>query len=142
MISQSDNRSFVDVVDTSLTDGPFNYLITNLIQGTRSRLCSQNTHTIIYSYLTSTLIHLYLHLHSPQALCCIDKKGILSWPNPTAEKVFFLRNSSPASPSSSNTSLGGSMGRGDSTPEPSERPHEPTTVAEVSVIQDVTYTQQ
>lgn len=27
------------------------------------------------------------------ALCCIDKKGILSWPNPTAEKVFFLRDS-------------------------------------------------
>lgn len=25
------------------------------------------------------------------ALCCVDKKGILSWPNPTAEKVFFLR---------------------------------------------------
>ncbi|KAG7303015.1 hypothetical protein JYU34_013023 [Plutella xylostella] len=70
-------------------------------------------------------------LGSISALCCIDKKGILSWPNPTAEKVFFLRNSSPASPSSSNTSLGGSMGRGDSTPEPSERPHEPTTVAEV-----------
>lgn len=23
-------------------------------------------------------------------MCCIDKKGILSWPNPTAEKIFFL----------------------------------------------------
>lgn len=22
----------------------------------------------------------------------MDKKGVLSWPNPTAEKVFFLRN--------------------------------------------------
>ncbi|XP_011498921.1 PREDICTED: uncharacterized protein KIAA0195 isoform X1 [Ceratosolen solmsi marchali] len=31
-------------------------------------------------------------LGSVTALCCIDKKGILSWPNPTAEKVFFLRN--------------------------------------------------
>lgn len=31
-----------------------------------------------------------------QALCCIDKKGILSWPNPTAEKVFFLRNGEPS----------------------------------------------
>ncbi|XP_058443987.1 transmembrane protein 94 isoform X3 [Malaya genurostris] len=28
------------------------------------------------------------------ALCCVDKKGILSWPNPTAEKVFFLRSAS------------------------------------------------
>ena len=27
-----------------------------------------------------------------QSFCCVDKKGILSWPNPTAEKVFFLRN--------------------------------------------------
>jgi len=25
------------------------------------------------------------------ALCCIDKKGVLSWPNPTADKVFFLK---------------------------------------------------
>ncbi|XP_065080597.1 transmembrane protein 94 isoform X2 [Ochlerotatus camptorhynchus] len=33
-------------------------------------------------------------LGSITALCCVDKKGILSWPNPTAEKVFFLRNSS------------------------------------------------
>jgi hypothetical protein len=24
----------------------------------------------------------------------VDKKGILSWPNPTAEKIFFLRNGS------------------------------------------------
>ncbi|XP_032591882.1 transmembrane protein 94 [Drosophila grimshawi] len=32
-------------------------------------------------------------LGSISALCCVDKKGILSWPNPTAEKVFFLHNS-------------------------------------------------
>lgn len=32
-------------------------------------------------------------LGSITALCCIDKKGILSWPNPTAEKVFFLHDS-------------------------------------------------
>lgn len=31
-------------------------------------------------------------LGSITALCCVDKKGILSWPNPTAEKVFFLRD--------------------------------------------------
>lgn len=28
-----------------------------------------------------------------QVLCCVDKKGVLSFPNPIAEKVFFLRNS-------------------------------------------------
>lgn len=33
-------------------------------------------------------------LGSITALCCVDKKGILSWPNPTAEKVFFIRDSS------------------------------------------------
>ena len=32
-------------------------------------------------------------LGSITALCCVDKKGILSWPNPTAEKVFFIRDS-------------------------------------------------
>ncbi|XP_037809447.1 transmembrane protein 94 isoform X1 [Lucilia sericata] len=31
-------------------------------------------------------------LGSITALCCVDKKGILSWPNPTAEKVFFLHD--------------------------------------------------
>ncbi|XP_035226390.1 transmembrane protein 94-like isoform X2 [Stegodyphus dumicola] len=36
------------------------------------------------------------------ALCCVDKKGILSWPNPTAEKVFFLK--SPKSKSNSENS--------------------------------------
>ena len=29
-------------------------------------------------------------LGSITALCCVDKKGILSWPNPTADKLFFL----------------------------------------------------
>ncbi|KAK2583635.1 hypothetical protein KPH14_009573 [Odynerus spinipes] len=45
-------------------------------------------------------------LGSVTALCCVDKKGILSWPNPTAEKVFFLRNSSASSTASSTGSLG------------------------------------
>ncbi|XP_076235188.1 transmembrane protein 94-like protein l(2)k05819 isoform X2 [Calliopsis andreniformis] len=44
-------------------------------------------------------------LGSVTALCCVDKKGILSWPNPTAEKVFFLRNANALSPSSSTGSL-------------------------------------
>ncbi|RWS16661.1 uncharacterized protein B4U79_14914 [Dinothrombium tinctorium] len=32
-------------------------------------------------------------LGSITTLCCVDKKGILSWPNPTADKVFFLTSS-------------------------------------------------
>ncbi|XP_059477239.1 transmembrane protein 94 isoform X2 [Neocloeon triangulifer] len=51
---------------------------------------------------SANLLHV---LGSVTALCCVDKKGILSWPNPTAEKVFFLRSSSKASCSSSNESL-------------------------------------
>ncbi|CAK1595846.1 unnamed protein product [Parnassius mnemosyne] len=61
---------------------------------------------------TANIVHVFGSL---SALCCIDKKGVLSWPNPTAEKVFFLRNSSPTSPNSSKTSLVGSMGRNSQT---------------------------
>ncbi|KAF5269581.1 hypothetical protein FQR65_LT05919 [Abscondita terminalis] len=45
-------------------------------------------------------------LGSLTALCCVDKKGILSWPNPTAEKVFFLHNTDTMSQSSSLANLG------------------------------------
>lgn len=37
---------------------------------------------------TSSLLKV---LGSVTTLCCVDKKGILSWPNPTPEKVFFLK---------------------------------------------------
>ncbi|KAK9307442.1 hypothetical protein QLX08_002248 [Tetragonisca angustula] len=57
---------------------------------------------------SASILHV---LGSVTALCCVDKKGILSWPNPTAEKVFFLRNANTLSPSSSIGSL-------DRTPEP------------------------
>ncbi|XP_014661529.1 PREDICTED: uncharacterized protein KIAA0195-like isoform X2 [Priapulus caudatus] len=36
---------------------------------------------------TASILHA---LGSATAFCCIDKKGILSWPNPTTEKVFLL----------------------------------------------------
>ncbi|XP_058796297.1 transmembrane protein 94 isoform X3 [Phymastichus coffea] len=42
-------------------------------------------------------------LGSVTALCCVDKKGILSWPNPTAEKVFFLRNANANTNPNTNT---------------------------------------
>ncbi|CAL1531562.1 unnamed protein product [Lymnaea stagnalis] len=37
-------------------------------------------------------------LGSVTALCCVDKKGILSWPNPSAEKVFFFSSASKHEP--------------------------------------------
>lgn len=51
---------------------------------------------------SASILHV---LGSVTALCCVDKKGILSWPNPTAEKVFFLRNANTLSQSSSIGSL-------------------------------------
>ncbi|XP_012230402.1 endoplasmic reticulum magnesium-transporting P-type ATPase isoform X2 [Linepithema humile] len=52
---------------------------------------------------SASILHV---LGSVTALCCVDKKGILSWPNPTAEKVFFLRNANNTlSPSSSTGSV-------------------------------------
>lgn len=45
-------------------------------------------------------------LGSISAFCCVDKKGILSWPNPTPEKIFFLKDSvDTISKSSSESSL-------------------------------------
>ncbi|KAK2726036.1 hypothetical protein QYM36_000482, partial [Artemia franciscana] len=38
-------------------------------------------------FRTQNLLHT---LGRVTALCCLDKKGILSWLNPTAEKIFFL----------------------------------------------------
>lgn len=49
-------------------------------------------------------------LGSISAFCCVDKKGILSWPNPTPEKVFFLRDSTDeSSKSSSEMSLNSNL---------------------------------
>lgn len=52
---------------------------------------------------SSNILHV---LGSVTALCCVDKKGILSWPNPTAEKVFFLHNVDEESRSSSLENVG------------------------------------
>jgi hypothetical protein len=64
------------------------------------------------------LVHSANILHvlgSVTALGCVDKKGILSWPNPTAEKVFFLHNNeNPSSPSSSLGNVGDLAADGDS----------------------------
>lgn len=46
-----------------------------------------------YSMLLGRSSNVVQVLGSVTALCCVDKKGILSWPNPTPEKVFILRDS-------------------------------------------------
>lgn len=50
-----------------------------------------------YSMLLGRSSNVVQVLGSITALCCVDKKGILSWPNPTPEKVFFLRDSADRS---------------------------------------------
>lgn len=50
-----------------------------------------------HSYLLGRSANVVQVLGSITALCCVDKKGILSWPNPTAEKVFFLHSSDKTS---------------------------------------------
>ena len=60
-----------------------------------------------YSCLLGTGEHLcrtenILHtLGSVTSFCCTDKKGILSWPNTSPEKLFFLRKSDTVSEESS-----------------------------------------
>ncbi|XP_044733631.1 transmembrane protein 94 [Chrysoperla carnea] len=51
---------------------------------------------------SANILHVFAQL---SALCVIDKKGILSWPNPTAEKIFFLKNNENVSQSSSINTL-------------------------------------
>ena len=48
-------------------------------------------------FFIENLIHA---LGSITALCCTDKKGILSWPNTSAEKLFILKTEDTAGPTS------------------------------------------
>lgn len=59
-----------------------------------------------YSMLLGRSSNVVQVLGSVTALSCVDKKGILSWPNPTAEKVFILRDADDhSSPMDSDTSF-------------------------------------
>ncbi|GAB0089019.1 transmembrane protein 94 [Sergentomyia squamirostris] len=82
----------------------------NLIQGDASVLARSTNVVQVFGTMT--------------ALCCVDKKGILSWPNPTAEKVFFLRDSrdKPSAHSSSTSFESQQSG---------QRPQKEKSVAEV-----------
>lgn len=68
----------------------------HILKGDTDIMCrSANILHVLGSVSVSTAIKLYTYkrlIFTSQALCCVDKKGILSWPNPVPEKVFFLRN--------------------------------------------------
>lgn len=57
----------------------------NLIRVLSKLLFSQGG----YLWRSSNLLQV---LGSVTTFCCVDKKGVLSWPNPSPEKVFFLRS--------------------------------------------------
>lgn len=67
-------------------------------------------------------------LGSITALTCVDKKGILSWPNPTAEKIFFLRDSNQDEEEDGDVST--SECESTNGPTPTTQPNQ-STVAEV-----------
>ncbi|XP_050510004.1 transmembrane protein 94 isoform X2 [Diabrotica virgifera virgifera] len=69
-------------------------------------------------------------LGSVTALGCVDKKGILSWPNPTAEKIFFLHNQHHDSHSSSLDNVNDLSSDIDSM-FPNFQPESPSAVTEV-----------
>uniref|UniRef100_A0A6P4FP96 Transmembrane protein 94 isoform X1 n=1 Tax=Drosophila rhopaloa TaxID=1041015 RepID=A0A6P4FP96_DRORH len=70
-------------------------------------------------------------LGSISALCCVDKKGILSWPNPTAEKVFFLHNTDEEAREDGAGSQSSSQSESDDVPDVDEDHKEQGIVAEV-----------
>ncbi|KAL0278648.1 UNVERIFIED_CONTAM: hypothetical protein PYX00_000409 [Menopon gallinae] len=71
-------------------------------------------------------------LGSVTALCCVDKKGILSWPNPTAEKVFFLTNSKQQSQSAE--SLNSEVFNNNATPKNSAQWHQVSDDADENLL--------
>jgi len=80
------SNSFFDDLETESTMGagePVDVTWQELLKGLFYLLFSKDESL----WRSSNLLQV---LGSITALCCVDKKGILSWPNPTADKIFFL----------------------------------------------------
>ncbi|XP_018571682.1 transmembrane protein 94 isoform X2 [Anoplophora glabripennis] len=84
---------------------------------------------------SSNILHV---LGSVTALGCIDKKGILSWPNPTAEKVFFLHNNMEDSPSSSLGNVNDLSNDADSSAPPNYSFHPDSPISATAEVLDLT----
>ncbi|XP_030390160.1 transmembrane protein 94 isoform X2 [Gopherus evgoodei] len=70
---------------------------------------------------TSSLLH---SLGSVTVLCCVDKQGILSWPNPSPETVLFFSGKVEASHDSHEDLMDELSTRSFCHPEMDEEPHE------------------
>ncbi len=80
-----------------VTDDPFDDTVEEPEIRTRTHVPLWKLRTIFWSALkgrgeylsrTENLVHAF---GSITALCCTDKKGILSWPNASPEKIFVMR---------------------------------------------------
>ncbi|XP_050421930.1 transmembrane protein 94 isoform X2 [Adelges cooleyi] len=81
------NKDIFDETETEVKNNSLEFSLKSLWTNFYSGVLG-NANFLLRS---TNLLHV---LGSTTALCCVDKKGILSWPNPTAEKIFFLQNSS------------------------------------------------
>jgi hypothetical protein len=69
-----------------------------------------------------------------RALCCTDKKGVLSWPNTSAEKIFLLKKKEEDHPEPDDLpSFGGDSSETDR-PIPESPPHSSQIVAEILTV--------
>lgn len=113
-------KSFQEDLDTPLVDWdnmklPFKWNVGNFIQLLRGS-----------AHLLGRSVSVIQVLGSVTALTCVDKKGILSWPNPTAEKIFFLRDGTSVEKDIDESSCASSADM-----EPSKPTTKQSTVAEV-----------
>lgn len=88
-LNQSPNDLFIEDIDLDKLKEAFPKQDLSLMQ------VLKELYTLIFKpndtlWRTTNLLHVF---GSITALCCTDKKGIISWPNPTADKVFFLTSS-------------------------------------------------
>lgn len=81
-----------------------------------------------YSMLLGRSSNVVQVLGSVTALCCVDKKGILSWPNPTAEKVLILRDANADYNSDDETET--SFDSHEKSPKSEKNDNEQTTMSE------------
>lgn len=86
-IAEDEKKSFQEDLDTPTYDWEKVPLPVKQVTWNWFELWRGNSH------LLGRSANVVQVLGSITALCCVDKKGILSWPNPTAEKVFFIRDS-------------------------------------------------
>ncbi|KRJ97269.1 transmembrane protein 94 isoform X3 [Drosophila yakuba] len=125
VLEKSTSKSFEEDLDTP----SYNYQNMSMLRSSVLRIWMQLWRGD--SELLPRSANLVQVLGSISALCCVDKKGILSWPNPTAEKVFFLHNTDEEAREDGAGSQSSSQSESDDVPDVDEDHKERGIVAEV-----------